>query len=220
MLLRDDITARPAFFQNLIFAGDLNGNVYGVTEALQAAWSQKLFSTEVNRGITADLSADAFGVYAAGEDGTLYCLDRQRGRIKWRYFAGQPLLKRPIPTDDFVFQPVPEVGVVAIRKAEGSLNNREPTWTAASAIDFLSHDSRRVYLLHGDGYIVAHDKQTGEELFRSTRNDFQRFARNEVGSRIYAATLDGEIVAIDPVTERGEVGEFAAVPIDLRKIAL
>ena len=214
VLLKDDITARPAVFQNLIYASDLSGNVYGVTEGMQAAWDQKLFTTEINRSVTADLSVDAFGVYAAGEDGTLYVLDRIHGRIKWRYIAGHPLRKRPIPTDDFVYQPVEGVGVVALRKTEGSFNNRQPTWTAEGAIDFLSHDSRRVYLLHGDGYIVAHDKQTGEELFRSKRNDFARFARNETGARIYAATRAGEIVAIDPVTTRGEVGEFAMAPTD------
>ena len=206
-----NITSRPAFHANLVYAADAEGRVYGLNEDLTKAWQEDYYSTEAARAVEADLSADSYGVYVAGTDGTLYCLDRLRGTRRWRYLAGRELLRRPIPTDDWVYLPIPDRGVAAISKTQGSFNNREPAWVAEGAEDFISHDDRRVYLLHGDGAIVAHDKETGEELFRSGRTDFWRFARNEEGPRIYAATRDGELLALDPVTGFGEVGETASL---------
>ena len=205
------ITSRPAFHANLVYAADAEGRVYGLNEDLTKAWQEDYYSTEVARAVEADLSADSYGVYVAGTDGTLYCLDRLRGTRRWRYLAGRPLLRRPIPTDDWVYLPIPDRGVAAISKTQGSFNNREPAWLAEGAVDFVSHDDRRVYLLHGDGAIVAHDKESGRELFRSERTDLRRFARNEDGPRIYAATRDGEVLALDPVTGFGEVGETASL---------
>ncbi|MEL7238477.1 MAG: PQQ-binding-like beta-propeller repeat protein, partial [Planctomycetota bacterium] len=206
LMPQEMINAKPVVFQRSIYAADADGKVYGITENLDQLWDNKFFKTE--RDITADISVDDFGVYIAGQDGVLYVLDRQRGKLKWRYFAEVALFKRPIATDRLVFQSTGSK-VVALSKTEGASISREPLWIAEGATDFLSHDRQRVYLLHETGHIVAHDKGTGEELFRSERNDFVAFARNENGARIYAATSDGLVMAIDPVTTRGNVGEFA-----------
>lgn len=213
VLLRGTIESRPVVYRNLVFAADQGGYVYGMNENLTQAWQIKAFATEVNRGVQADLSVDDYALYVAGTDGTLYAIDRNTGRIRWRYLAGAPLYRRPIPTDEYVFQPVPDRGVVALAKTQGSVNSRDPLWVAEDAKDILSHDERRVYLLMNDHSIGAFDKATGEELFRSQRNDFVAFARNTGGARIFAATEGGQVVAIDPVLSRGQVGEVAsAVP--------
>ena len=204
------IASRPATgASGRVYVADLKGNVYGLTTELRQAWSPPFFDAEVDKGINADLKADDFGVYAAGTDGTLNVLSRDRGRLLWRYFAGRPLFASPVPTEEWVYQAVGGVGVVALPKFEGSRNSRQAAWTAPDAYGFLSHDDRRVYLLQRDGRIAAHDKRTGDKLFTSERNDFQRFARNTSGPTIYAATRDGEVVAIEPVLGRGEVGEVA-----------
>jgi outer membrane protein assembly factor BamB len=205
------IMAKPVWFQNLVYVGDLQGRVWGLNENLTQAWpADGFFVTERGREIRADLAVDSYAVYVAGTDGSLYALDRIRGNRRWQFVAGTPLFRRPIPTDRFVYQPIPDVGVAALPKLAGSENNRQPAWIAENAVDFLSHDDRRVYLLHEDGAIVAHDKETGEELFRSNRRDLKRFARNTEGPRIYAATRDGLVLALDPVTGFGEVGEVAS----------
>ena len=206
---RGNVVARPAWQSNVVYAADTSGRVYGLNEDLTRAWPQDFFLTEPGREVEADLSVDPYALYVAGTDGTLYALDRQRGTVKWKHSAGRALYDRPIPTEQYVYLPVPDRGVAAIPKFEGSANNRQPAWTAEGAVDFLSHDDRRVYLLHRDGSMVAHDKETGEELFRSERRDLRRFARNETGPRIYAATLDGEVLAIDPTVGFDQVGEFA-----------
>ena len=206
------IRGRPAVFQNLIYAADLNGYVYGVTEDMRAAWKVQAFKTEVGRGVQANLAVDEYGVYAAGTDGTLYALDRNTGRIRWRFLAGESLFSSPVPLGSYVYQSIPGQGVAAINKTDGSTNSRQPAWVAENAKGVLSHDDRHVYLLLNDNGIGAFDKESGEMLFKTQRNDFVRFARNTEGARIFAATADGQVVAIDPVLTRGVVGEMAMAP--------
>ena len=211
VLLDGALAGRPAFQGSRAFAADLEGKAYGMTSVLRQAWTIRAFQTEMGRAVTAPVVADDYGVYIAGTDGTLNVLSRERGRILWRYFAGQPLYQEPVPVGDYVYQAVLNRGVVALPKYDGSRNSRDPAWIAEDAYAFLSHDDRNVYLVQQDGRIAAHDKKTGEKLFVSQRSDFSRFARNVDGPRIFAATRSGEFVAIDPVTGRGEVGEVAMV---------
>ena len=199
------INSTPAVFQRTIFAADSQGEIYGITEGMNQAWDQKSFRVE--RDITAGLAADEYGVYVAGQDGVLYVLDRQRGKLKWRYFNDAPLYRTPVPTSRMVFLAT-GTSVVALDKLDGAMTSREPKWVVDGAVGFLSHDDSRVYLLLGDGHIGAFDKQSGEELFRSKRNDFVKFAQNRGGSRIFAYTPDGSLIAIDPVTQR-KYGEMA-----------
>ena len=209
------ISSKPAIFQGLIYAADEQGTVYGLDEELRSVWPGRSgagFQTESGRGIEADLAADSYGVYAAGTDGTLYALDRQRGRLRWRFLAGRALYTRPVPSGDYVYQYVPDDGVVAIKKAEGSFNSRQPAWTAEGTLGYLSSDNRRVYLLQSNHSISAHDVETGEELYRTRRSDYTTFARNMDDDRIFAATDDGHIVAVKPINARGQVGEFALAP--------
>ncbi len=209
VLLDGALAGRPAAFGAFVYAADLAGNVYGMTEGLTQAWSIRAFETERGRGVNADLSVDNYGVYVAGTDGTLHVLSRDQGRILWRYFAGRPLYERAVPIDEWVYQSLGDAGVVALPKFEGSTNSREPAWVAKDARHFLSHDEDNVYFVQANGRIAAHDKKTGDKVFESRRGDFSRFARNVDGSRIFAATRGGEVVAIDPVLGRGEVGETA-----------
>ncbi|MEM1012052.1 MAG: PQQ-binding-like beta-propeller repeat protein [Planctomycetota bacterium] len=206
VLLDGPLNGRPAAFGAFVYAADLTGNVYGMTEGLAQAWPIREFETEPGRGVNADVVVDDFGVYVSGTDGTLHVLSRDRGRIVWRFFAGRPLYQRAVPTRDWVYQPMGDSGVAALPKFEGSTNSREPAWVAREARDFLSHDDANVYLLLASGRIGAFDKETGDKVFESRRSDFSRYARNVDGSRIYAATRAGEIVAIEPVLGSGEVG--------------
>jgi hypothetical protein len=57
--------------------------------------------------------------------------------------------------------------------------------------------------------VVAVDKATGEQKFTSRRTDFVAFATNTKDSTIYAATKDGQVLAIVPVLKAGNVGELA-----------
>jgi outer membrane protein assembly factor BamB len=75
---------------------------------------------------------------------------------------------------------------------------------------YLSEDAARVYLRADNNQIVAVSKASGQELFRSHRTDMKLFATNlKPDGMVYAATLDGDVYAIRPVTTAGTVGELA-----------
>jgi len=205
-LVRGVVIGRPVVFDDIFYVADETGAVTAITQDGRRAWPIERFET--GRAVTAHLTADEGGLYVPSNDSVFYVLDRETGRVLWRHFAEVPLFRPAFPTQDFVYLPVEGRGVVALSKTEGATIGREPTWVAEGARDVLSHDDRNVYLLYRDGHIVAHDKRTGEEKFRTERNDFTMFARNRDGARIIAATTSGEIVAIDPVLTRGQVGRM------------
>ena len=204
--VRDAIISRPIYFNGLLYAADTTGAVTAITDNKVGAWARPFQS---NGAVRANLVADDFALYVPSTDGVLYVLDRNTGRIKFQYFAQVALDRPPVVGRDNIFLPVPGRGVVCLSKTEGQTISRVPKWTVREAQDVLSQDDQNVYLLGGEGRILAVDKASGEVKFRSEGASLTRFAQNDTGSRIYAADESGRVVAIDPVLTRGQVGQLA-----------
>jgi hypothetical protein len=205
------ITAAPAVHNHVVYAASNDGHLYAVTadEDRKPVWpSTGTFQTY--GPVLADVQADDYGVYIASTDTKLYCVDRGSSKVKWQYLAGTALTQTPVITESTVYQQVPGRGLAAIDKIsrDPKAYNRTPRWIAADARQFLAEDEQHTYLLSGDNHIVAVDKQSGEERFRSHRNDFVAFASNTKDATIYASTADGTIVAVTPVLKAGSVGKL------------
>ena len=157
--------------------------------------------------ITADLAADDFGVYVPSQDKKLYCLERGTGKIKWAYFAGMPLLQKPIVIGPTVYQFIPNRGLAAISKTNGQIA-RDAMWVDSFVKQILASDEKYLYVRGERNEILALDKTTGKTQFRSTRNDLDVFATNLESPIIYAATKNGTVLAIRPVLKPGTVGEI------------
>jgi outer membrane protein assembly factor BamB len=211
------VTSRPAVLGDLIFAGSLNGRVWACDDEKMQVWNLQggYFSTD--KAITADLVADEYGVYVAGEDTKLYVLDRLNGRLRWTYFAGVALTNTPVATADTVYLRVPGKGMVALTKA-GEQKFRTPKWVNASIKQVVSFDDQHVYAVRNDNAIVALDKATGQEKFASERRDLSVFATNLASPVIYAATAAGEVVAVRPVLRAGTTGQLVLMPIDASEL--
>ena len=216
LMTRGEVSGSPAVFQGQeqgsIFCGSRDGAVYAVrAENRDLLWPmlEKGFFKTYGQ-IMADLQADKDGVYVSCTDSKLYCLDMNTGRLKWAYFAGQPLGQEspPVATANHVFVYLPGAGLVCIEKA-GRQEIRKAKWTVGEARQFLASDDRLAYLRSADNHILAVDKATGEIRFRSTRTDFAMFATNTSAkdSTIYAARADGYVYAIRAVLKPGTVGE-------------
>lgn len=204
---RGAVSAKPAMFDNVLFIGSEDGRVYAVDVDRNPIWPLEGSVFVTGGRITADLKADDFGVYVASGDSKLYCIDRNTGRTKWQYFAGNALAVSPIVTADSVYQYVEGEGVVAIDKTAGKFN-REVRWKVEDASQFLSADDKYVYLRKRGNRIIAVDKATGEEKFASEGRDFDLFVSNQKDNIIYAAKKSGLVVAIKPVLVPGTVGEI------------
>ena len=203
--------------QTLLFAGGIDGKVYGVTADRAAVWPGLPSGTFDTAGpIFADLKTAGNDLLVASTDSKLYCIDVGSGRIRWTYFAGAPLYKSPEVTAGFVYIFVPGKGICAINRAEGQLN-RAASWAVADADQFLAEDDKYAYLKLSDCRIAAVEKATGEVKFESSRTDLAVFVSNPAndpaGATIYASTKRGLIMAITPVLRPGVVGELV---LDLR----
>lgn len=206
------ISAAPAVFQEAVYVGSQDGNVYAVSAQREPLWPLpgNVFAT--GAPILADLRADDTGVYVAAGDSKLYALDRITGRIRWQYYAAQPLRTPPLVTNDMVYQYVPGRGVVALDKMGGSFN-REPQWVVEAGAQPLAQGARHVYVRDTANGVLAVDRGTGRVAFRTTRTDLRHFAGgNPEGDQVYAATADGRVVGIKPIVSGGITGKLVAVP--------
>jgi hypothetical protein len=215
---RGGIASTPAVQQGVVYVGDDHGDVYAVNSDSRApVWPVKQEGREdtvfgAAGAIRADLKADAFGVYAASEDSKLYCLGRTDGKIRWQYFAGQPLVNSPVVTDTSVYIYVDDVGLVALDKTKGDYN-RKPLWTIRNAVQFLAEDERYAYLEGNDHAIIAVERSSGQVKFQSKRKDFYTLATSLKGNVIYTSSEDGHLRAVVPVLTPGTMGEVVFAPV-------
>jgi outer membrane protein assembly factor BamB len=211
------VSAAPAVYQGLVFAGSRDGGVYALRgenrDNLWPGLDEGYFKT--NGEILADLQVDKDGVYVSSMDSKLYCLDINTGRVRWTYYAGRPLREdsSPVPTANFVYLYVPNSGVVAIDKS-GKQETRSAKWIYPRGRQFLASDEKYAYIRGEDNSIVAVDKQSGQARFMSRRKDFSVFATNSTpkDSNIYACTPGGMLYSIRAVLKPGTVGEWVSLP--------
>lgn len=200
------IISAPAIIGDAIYAGGVDGRVWAVTAARDPLWALENNSFKTDGAITADLAADDYGVYVASHDNKLYCLDRLSGKLKWAFYAGRPLLDPPVVLGNIVYQLIPDRGLAAINKTEGKLA-RDAMWVQPAARQILASDEKNLYVRMAGDTLAALDKTTGQLLFTGQRSDLKAFATAPQSPLIYAATLEGRIMAIRPILKPGFVGQ-------------
>jgi outer membrane protein assembly factor BamB len=166
---------------------------------------------------------DGHSVYCSTLSGTFFCLDKNSGKVKWKYFSGDPLEFGPQITDTTVYQYVPSLGLTALEKTKKmTLGDEEtveespvhsPKWSLGSAGRVLGEDDQFVYVVLGrpdtTRGVAAVDKETGKIKFRTHRRDLAFITSQPKGAMIYGVTVNGLVVALKPVSEPGSYGEIA-----------
>jgi outer membrane protein assembly factor BamB len=212
------VSSGPAIMGGVVYAAFDDGQVMAVNADTRASiWETSTGQTFRTFGaVNADLRVDDFGLYVPSTDSKLYCLDKTQGKQKWAHYAGAPLRASPAVTATMVYLPVTGKGVVAIDKVNGT-PDRGAKWAVRDAVKLVAEDEKFAYFQRTDNAVVAVDKTNGEQRFTSKRTDLAHFATNTKDATIYAATKDGQVLAITPVLKAGDTGELAlevATPVD------
>ncbi|MCS7032570.1 MAG: PQQ-binding-like beta-propeller repeat protein [Phycisphaerae bacterium] len=206
------VSAAPAVFQGDVYSAGEDGKVYAVNQERLPIWTNLPGSVFATAGpIVGDLRVDDTGVYVASTDTKFYSLDRITGRIRWQYFAGVPLTKGAWLTDDSVYLFVPGEGIVALDKLTGAFN-RQPRWKLASGVAVAGSDRALVYVVDGAGGITAVRKDSGEQAFRTSRNDMTIIAEAPGSAMLFAATRHSSVIGIRPVKTGGTSGRLVLGP--------
>ncbi len=199
------VTAAPAVWDDIVYVASHDGAVYASLDERQPVWNLDMGRFMTGGAIVADLKIDDYALYVASTDSKLYALGRTTGRVRWQYFAGAPLTTPPAATRTVVYQFVPSQGLVAISKIEGAFN-RKAKWINRDMTQFLAEDGDLVFARGRDNRVVALDRETGQERFRSRRT-FDLFLSNTRDGAIFVGTSGGELLQLKAVTRPGTVGE-------------
>jgi outer membrane protein assembly factor BamB len=211
-------------FDNVIYCASEDGKVRACAEDRTPYWpllTDSAFDTQSE--IVSGVAVDSHSCYFSALSGNFYCLDKETGKLKWQYLAGQPLQYGPQVTDTAVYQYVPSLGLVALDKTKKLvIGDQEtideapfhsPRWNLRSAFKVLAEDDQFVYVALGSPNrvrgVAAVDKQTGEIKYRTHRRDLAFLTSQPKGELIYGATPDGLVVAMKPVAEPGSYGVIA-----------
>jgi len=210
--------------EGVVYSGSEDGKVRACLEDKTPSWpllTDSAFDTQSE--ILSGVAVDNHSCYCATISGTFYCLDKNTGKLKWRYFSGQPLEFGPQVTDSAVYQYVPGQGLTALDKSKKiTLGDQEtvdeapfhsPKWSLKSAGRILAEDDQFVYVVLGRPDqmrgLAAVNKETGEIKFTTHRRDLVLVTCQPKAAMIYGVTEDGLVVAMKPVSEPGSYGEIA-----------
>lgn len=211
-------------YDSVVYCGSEDGNVRACLEDRTPDWpllDGSAFNTQGK--IISGVAVDAHSVYCGTLSGGFFCIDKDNGKLKWKYLAGLPLEYGPQVTDTAVYQYVPEQGLVALDKTKKlTIGDQEtieevpfhtPRWTLRSAGRILAEDDQFVYVVLGPPNlsrgIAAVDKQTGQVKYHTHRRDLAFVTCQPKAAMIYGVTNSGLVVAMKPVAEPGSYGVVA-----------
>jgi outer membrane protein assembly factor BamB/predicted MPP superfamily phosphohydrolase len=193
------VYARPKICENVLLVGTINGELLG----LNAKNGKTLWRIKSDRIIVGTPTIEGRYAYAASSKEFLK-VDVKTGSVVWRnplprsYSQGAPAI-----AGDKVLFGAWDTKLYCLDKATGTLRW---TWSNGKEVDMLSPGNVKVsvigdvvYLVAPDRFMTALDINTGKQLWRS--NAYK--VRESMGvsadsSAIYAKTMDGELVAVEP----------------------
>ena len=103
-------------------------------------------------------------VYIGSNDGFLYALHGDSGKLHWRYFTAGPVESSPTVVDDVVYVASGGGHLHALDAASGELIWR--AWTGAVRKSTPAVADGVVYVGSLDGHLYALDAASGERLWR------------------------------------------------------
>ncbi len=152
--------------------------------------------------IFAEPVLDGHRVYVSAEPGVLYALNATGAqRVAWHYAAAAPLRATPAVSGDAVYVGANDGTFVALDKTTGRprwtfrVGNTEPR--ASVLFSAAVEADGRVYVGAADRRIHCLDARSGALVWSRELGDWVRSRPLVIGRRVFVATLDGRMTALD-----------------------
>lgn len=136
-----------------------------------------------------------------GTDNSIFCLDKMKGEIIWKYETGGNVYSMPAFSDDALYFGSTEGGIYCLEKNSGKLNWSYETQGAIYASPCIGDEA--LFLGSTDGYFYALGLARGESLwkYRSGGSIYSSAVRNK--GKVFFGSNDGCLYALS--TEDGSL---------------
>lgn len=150
------VVSRPAITEKRVVAAGQNGIIYTCTPTFK----RLINAVRLDDGVTADLVPGPQGVFAAGQDQSLYLISAKYGKRVWRARLSSALREPPLLVGEVAYQFSDDDGLVAIDARVEAVAERI-LWKLPDGRAALGADGKTVFALSRGGELLAVDAHTG-----------------------------------------------------------
>ncbi len=154
----------------------------------------KLWQFDAAGAIVPPIVRGSTSLYFACEDTCVYRIDLSNGELLWKYQTGAILDNSPQIGQRAVYQPIPEVGLTAVRKDSAKL-----LWELPDGLDLLAEDGDRAFVVTKSGQIVAMDNIKSKKLYSIDIGQPLEYVTNTADAKIYIADAKGRLACLEPI---------------------
>lgn len=182
-----NIISPPIFAGTTIAFGSERGIVYG----LSAQDKVFKFQFETDATIHTPLGSSREYIFVVDDDSRMYCLNKETGRIRWRFTSGAPIKHQPRVIGESVFVIPDREGMSCLTLASGRI-----LWTQLRATKFVSASETRIYASDVSGNLLILDRPTGDIIGLIPLRQFTARVNNERTDRIFLVDASGLAIGI------------------------
>jgi len=200
------VESAPLLYEDLVYVTTLQGSLIALEKSSgEEAW--KFAPEENGQPIRSSPASDGSVICFGSDDGHVYGVDRESGRMLWKTDAGASVFASPIITSDLVIVGTIKGVVVALDAATGSLK-----WSYATGSRIYSAAAgarNAIYVGSADGVLHALDPAAGTLLWEFEAGSVIASAPLVASGLIFVGSLDKKLYVLDAGTGQ-ELWQFEA----------
>ncbi|TCN68553.1 outer membrane protein assembly factor BamB family protein [Acetobacteroides hydrogenigenes] len=197
------IYARPTIYRNILLIGTINGQLYG----LSTKDGKTLWEIHSDRIIVGKPKLEGGFAYVASSKEFLK-VNVKTGKVEWRsniprsYSQGTPFV-----IGNKVIFGAWDTNLYCLDKMSGRLlwswnNGKKADLLSPGNVEIVANE-KAVFLVAPDRFMTALDANSGKQLWRSKEYMVREsMGVSADGNVIYAKTMDGMLIAVEPNAEK------------------
>lgn len=189
----DEIRGTPAYFDNTIYIGCYDNNLY----ALDAAEGEFKWKYPTDGGVVSKPAISEGNIFFGSEDQRFYVLNARSGKIVWSYYADGPIRSSPRIAEGHIFIGSDDGTLHALNSLSGRSAWSFSASAAIRSTPFISNDFVYVGSESGEFYCIDF-KGSVKWQFRSKRGITSSPLVTE--HSVYFTSLDSMLYALDPIS--------------------